>query len=152
MTADPDTRRRELAQIHIARGQLGMAEDSYRDILFTVARVRSAADLDHVGRKAVLDHLKACGWKASAPKAEKENDRRPNEWAFVDRAGVERQPLLRKIIMLARASGVGRRYVDGIASKMFDIERREFCAPDQLYRIVTALEFDRRRREKKVRA
>ena len=152
MSADPGTRNRELAQIHIARDQLGMAEDSYRDILFTVARVRSAADLDWAGRKAVLDHFKACGWKASAPKAGKENGKRPNEWAFVDRSGVERQPLLRKIIMLARAAGYGRRYVDGIAAKMFNIERLEFCAPDQLYRIVTALEFDRRRREAKVRA
>jgi phage gp16-like protein len=58
-----DIRRRELAQIHLAKKQLGMDDDAYRDLLFTVARVRSAADLDWTGRKRVLDHFVKCGYK-----------------------------------------------------------------------------------------
>lgn len=59
----PDIRKRELAQIHVAKSQLGMDDETYRDMLWTVARVRSAADLDWAGRKKVLDHLKAKGFK-----------------------------------------------------------------------------------------
>jgi phage gp16-like protein len=63
-----DVRRRELAQIHIAKQQLRMEDDTYRAILWTVARVKSSADLDWAGRKAVLDHLKKCGFKATPPR------------------------------------------------------------------------------------
>jgi len=62
----PDLRKRELAQIHIAKAQLGMADDAYRDLLFSLARVRSAADLDLAGRSRVLTHFKLCGWKPQA--------------------------------------------------------------------------------------
>ena len=57
-----DIRNRELAQIHIAKAALGLDEETYRDMLWTVARVRTAAELDWGGRKRVLEHLKACGW------------------------------------------------------------------------------------------
>lgn len=61
MTAAPDLRKRDLAAIHIAKAQLGLDDGTYRDTLWTVARVRSAADLDFAGRKAVLDHLRSRG-------------------------------------------------------------------------------------------
>ncbi len=57
-----DIRKRELAQIHIAKAALGLDDETYRDMLWTVARVRSASELDWAGRKQVLDHFKACGW------------------------------------------------------------------------------------------
>lgn len=57
--------------IHIAKTAISMADDAYRDMLWTIGRVRSAADLDWAGRKRVLDHLKACGWKPSPAKKSK---------------------------------------------------------------------------------
>ncbi|MEW5833607.1 MAG: regulatory protein GemA [Pseudomonadota bacterium] len=53
----------ELAMIHIAAQQLGMDDSTYRDMLWTIARVRSAKDLDQAGRDQVLRHLAAVGWK-----------------------------------------------------------------------------------------
>ena len=147
MTAAPGTRRRELAQIHIAKAQLGMADDSYRDILWTVARVRSAADLDYGGRKAVLDHLKARGFKARAPK-----EKRPSDWDWVNNAAADRQAMLRKIAVVLKDANREKAYVDAIAKQMFGVDLVEFCKPDQLHRIVSALEFDRRRRESKASA
>lgn len=61
-TADK-VRNSELAQIHIAKAQLGMEDDAYRNILWAIGRVRSSKDLDWAGRKRVLDHMRACGWK-----------------------------------------------------------------------------------------
>ena len=56
-------RNAELAQIHIAKKDLGLDDDTYRSMLFTVARVHSSKDLDFHGRKRVLAHMKARGWK-----------------------------------------------------------------------------------------
>ena len=64
-------RNAELAQIHIAKGQLGWSDEEYRDILWTVARVKSSKELDWTGRKKLLDHLKKCGWKPKPPKQAK---------------------------------------------------------------------------------
>lgn len=54
-------RRAELAKIHLAKKQLRMDEDSYRDMLWTIAQVRSAADLDDTGRHRVIAHMRSCG-------------------------------------------------------------------------------------------
>lgn len=64
-------RNAELAQIHIARAQLGLDDDTYRAVLWTVGRVRSAKDLDWTGRKVLLDHFKVKGWKPAPPKRAK---------------------------------------------------------------------------------
>lgn len=61
-------RNAEIAQIHIARTQLGLDDETYRAVLWAVARVRSSKDLDWTGRKKLLEHFKAKGWKPRAPK------------------------------------------------------------------------------------
>ena len=59
-------RKADLAAIHIAKKELGWDTDYYRDILFSVCRVRSSGDLDFTGRKRFLAHLRACGWNGGA--------------------------------------------------------------------------------------
>lgn len=63
-----ELRNAELAQIHLAKKQLQLDDDTYRAVLWTVARVKSAKDLDWTGRKALIEHFKAKGWKPAAPK------------------------------------------------------------------------------------
>lgn len=64
-------RNSDLAMIHIAAEKLGLIQhgddSAYRDMLFSIARVRSAAKLDSGGREAVLKHLEACGWNKPKP-------------------------------------------------------------------------------------
>lgn len=61
------SRRSELAEIHIGAQHLRLREphddSAYRQMLWTIGRVRSAADLDEAGRQAVLKHLESCGWR-----------------------------------------------------------------------------------------
>ncbi len=90
MTARDNTRSRELATIHIAKKQLGLDDETYRDMLWTVARVRSSAALDFAGRKNVLDHLKARGFKSAPGKRAHEGRPRNIE-------GSERSPQLKKV-------------------------------------------------------
>lgn len=51
----------DLAAIHMAKAQLQLSDDEYRDLMATVcAGVRSAAELDFTGRRRFLAHLQAC--------------------------------------------------------------------------------------------
>lgn len=145
MKPAPDLRKRELAAIHIARQQLGLDEATYRDMLWTVARVRSAADLDYAGRQRVLDHLSSRGAKIGNGRPA-----RSNEWAFIDRAPEDCRPMLRKLCVLCRELGIERgkqkRYVEGIARQMSGLEHGgavvkplELCTYTELWRIVAAL-------------
>lgn len=69
-TAKSSARTRELALIHIGAQQLGLRQSgddsAYRQMLWAVARVKSAADLDEAGRQRIIDHLRSCGWQDTA--------------------------------------------------------------------------------------
>ena len=59
-----DRRRSDLAKIHLGAKQLlGDDEEAYRDMVEAVTGKRSAGELDEAGRRAVIEHLEACGAK-----------------------------------------------------------------------------------------
>lgn len=130
-----DARGKELGMIHVAKKQLRLDDDAYRAMLWSVARVRSAADLDAAGREAVIAHLRARGFKTTS----KRRARPP----------ADRAELVAKIrALLIAADHRPDAYADGIARHMFRVERFEWCDPDQLRRIVAALNYDEKRRAK----
>ena len=132
-----DIKRREITLIHIAKQQLGMDDETYRAMLWTVARVKSSIELDFAGRKKVLDHLKACGFKVVA-----------NEWAFIDKAAADRQPLLRKICAVCRSMKVGKTYAEGAARRQTGIARKlEMMDQGQLWLLAGVLERTRKHKE-----
>lgn len=67
-TKTPTERRRaELAQIHIAKVELGMGEEDYRFVLEYVCGVKSSKDLDFMGRQKLLMHFRGLGWTPGVP-------------------------------------------------------------------------------------
>jgi len=60
--AQPD-RRSMIAKIHLARKQLALTEDSYRDILHRVTGLRSSGDMRADQLDAVLREFARLGWK-----------------------------------------------------------------------------------------
>ena len=60
----PKPRNKDLAKIHIAKKQLGMDEDTYREMLRNIADVESATDLTDQERFKVLRHLHQIGFKS----------------------------------------------------------------------------------------
>jgi len=56
-----DTRRSLLAKVHIAKKDLGLADDAYRAIL-TRHGVESSSKLDMKGLEKLLDHFEKLGW------------------------------------------------------------------------------------------
>jgi phage gp16-like protein len=133
-----DARSRELAQIHMAQAALGLDDATYRDALWTVARVRSAADLDAHGRRAVIAHFKARGW---APRG----IGRP-------RPAATRRPLLGKVFALLGERPVA--YAEAILKHMFGDAapaRLEWADSEQLRKLVAALSYDATRRRARAR-
>lgn len=132
----PDIRNRDLAMIHIAKKDLGLDDDTYRDMLWTVARVRSSGELDHAGRANVLIHLKARGWKPKHGgfKAESPKNVKISSVALVSKIGA-----------LLTVLDKPWAYADGMAKKMFKVEKLTWCTPQQLHKMVAALEYAKAR-------
>lgn len=128
-----------LAQIHIAKKQLGLDDDTYRAMLFGVARVHSAKDLDHGGRQKVLNHLKACGFKSTAP-------RKPSPGRPRNMDHPQRGPLLHKVEALLLSAGRDWGYAAFMCKRMFQVDDVSFAHEGQLHKLVAALEIDKRRR------
>lgn len=113
----------ELAKIHIAKKQLGLDEDTYRDMLWTVARVRSSSELDHAGRKTVLDHLKARGFNSQT---------KPS-------VSNVKKPLIGKISALLADMKLPWTYADAVAKQMYKRDRLQWCDAVQLRGVIAAL-------------
>lgn len=126
-------RNAELAKIHIAKAQLCLDKETYRDMLWAIARVRSAKDLDEAGRRRVLEHLRSRGFRDLGRG-------RPHN--------ADHTPAMRKIGALLRAAGRPWSYADAVAQRMFHVDRVAFCNRDQQLRLVAALSIDQRRRAK----
>lgn len=89
--------KREIQLIKIAQKQLGMDDDTYRDILFTLTRKRSSTELDFAERKKVLEHMEACGFKRTKPQPRKLADDPQSKmiralWLQLHEAGKVRNP------------------------------------------------------------
>lgn len=131
-----DRRSRELAQIHQGAKALGMDtrdkdDDSpYRAMLWSVARVRSAGDLDAGGRHAVIQHMKALGYQ-------------PRQWR--PRPSGDRQALLGKVRKQLDVAGRDEAYADALAKRICKVERLIWCDAQQLRKIIAALSYDAQR-------
>ncbi|GAB6100417.1 hypothetical protein JCM16358_22960 [Halanaerocella petrolearia] len=66
---------KKIALIHVAKNELGLNDDEYRDILFREAGVYSSVDLDYEGFEAVIDCFNKMGFESTAKRAAK-NSRR----------------------------------------------------------------------------
>lgn len=144
MNAAREPRHRELAAIHIAKKQLGLDDATYRDMLWTVGRVRSAKDLDHAGRQAVIEHLRRRGFARvdAKPEAPRDHGRKPVVPA-------DRQALVNKLEALLADAARPWNYVRAMAKRMFKVDQLEWATAAQLQSLVAALEYDRKRRQRR---
>lgn len=136
----PDPRRRrDLAMIHMARVRLGLDEDLYRTLLRDMFGVESSADLDAARRERLIAWFRSHGWADGRRRAD-----RPRWFKTIDDPMKGR--MSRKIWALLADAGRGDAYIDALVKRMFGIDRLEFCSPDQLYKVISALEIDAGRR------
>jgi hypothetical protein len=130
--AKPNPRNRELAAIHAAKHDLMLDDAEYRAMLWSVARVRSAADLDQAGRRKVLDHLRSRGAVRTPRKRVAQHPGTPHN--------IDLQPMLTKIEAQLADMGLPWSYADAIARRQTGIPRLAWVRkPDQLSGVITAL-------------
>jgi phage gp16-like protein len=127
-----ERRKSELAKIHIAKQQLRLDDDTYRDILWTLGRVRSARDLDAEGRKAVLEHFRARGFTGR-------RRRDPGQPA------APRADLVSKVEAQLADLGLEWGYADGIVRQMFGLSSVRFANPAQLQAVIAALDKEQKK-------
>ncbi len=130
-----DNRRRQLAAIHAAKRDLGLDDETYRAAIWAICRAKSSADLDEPARRRLLDHFRSLGWKSK-----RKSRPRPSQ---------DREALVGKVRAMLHGMDLPDEYADGMSKKMFHVERYEWCNPDQLHRLVAALEYHRRRSQRK---
>lgn len=121
-------RAHEIKLIHIGKSKLSMDDATYRTMLQAQTGKSSSAELDDAGRAQVLMHLIASGAKL--------------HWSrrSAVQAAEAKAPLIKKVrALLIQLGNYTDSYADGIAKRMYKVDRFEWLDPRQLMGIVTAL-------------
>lgn len=136
-----DDRALDLAKIHMAKAQLAMDDDVYRDTVRAIAnqRTSTAKDLDYAERAKLLEHFRRLGWKDRG-------------YTPAKRVAEQKQKLMDKLHAQLAAAQRQWAYADGMARRMFKIQKVDWLNAEQLRKLVAAMEYDRRRREAKLAA
>lgn len=125
-------RNQQLSKIHIAKKDLGLDEDTYRALLQRIAGKGSAKDLTPLDAAKVLQELERLGWKSKPGRAK-------------PKPAVDRAKLVGKIEAQLAEAGRPWGYADGMAQKMYKVERLEWLNAKQLQGVVSALVYDAKR-------
>lgn len=133
-------RNNDLAQIHMAKQDLGLADPDYRMLLSERYGVLTAAALGPVQRQDLLAEFERRGWKRGWP------NKRP---ATRVEARSKDTPQLAKVRALLADGGKSAEYGDALAQRIAKVDRLEWCNPDQLGKLIAALVYDARRRQAK---
>lgn len=142
-------RRQKLAAIHVAKGQLGLDDSTYRELVERVSKehgtaCRSAADLDARQASYLLDEMRRLG--APKPKIQTRKGKtrpasypgRPHNMDAGELSVIEAQ---------LTNMGLAWSYADAIAQRMYGIERVAWVRKqDQLKAILAALHVEQEKR------
>lgn len=129
-------RNKLLARLHCLKKELGLDDDTYRDILQARTGARSAADLDDAALARVVAAL-----GEQKPRAGKVD----NEWAWVNKAAADKRPVLWKIRRICINLGIKRgqqiAYAEGVAARIAGCERHlQMMAAGELWQLIGPLE------------
>lgn len=141
-------RRQQLAAIHIGRDQLGLDEETYRDMIEQVSATvgvahRSAADLDEPQRDAVIAAMRAKGAAQPAAKSGSKAGTYPGKPANF--AGMPE--MITKIEAQLADMKLPWSYADAICRRQFGIQRIGWCRKEeQLRAVIAALHVEQEKR------
>jgi phage gp16-like protein len=124
-----------LAKIHIAKSQLGINDDEYRDLLESLTNLRSCADMSISQMEAVIQSMIRLGFKPksvrdhSPPTSHKANPTQVDKiramWIDLGRRGIVRTP----------TESALRKFIKRIAK----VDSIEWLSPDESSTVITAL-------------
>lgn len=134
-----NTKKILMAKVHIAKKDLGLDDDTYRDVLERVTGKRSCKGMTIAQLESVIKDMEAHGF---TPKAAPKHGKKPN---VIGR----RQNLMNKIEAMLTDMSLHWNYAHGMADSMFKIKRLQWLSDDQLYRVTQALSVYQKRQARK---
>lgn len=142
-------RRSVIAAIHVLAGpkHLGLDEDLYRDLVERVSAehgqaVRSAGKCSVRQLEAVAGELRRlAGPGAGGAQKGRQWPGRPQ--------GTRLSPQMGKIEALLADAGRGWPYAHAIAKRVCRVDKLEWCSPEQLQKVIAAMQIDANRRAKR---
>ena len=133
--------RADLAKIHIAKKELGLTDEAYRDILRLHFQVESARDLTPRQATVLLNKFRAKGWKPkkSTRPGSGNKDRKNRNYRHIKPGPAAAQQ--RYVLSLWNRLGYDIRKLDARCRRQFGIERIEWVTDHhQLHVLITDLE------------
>ncbi len=125
------------SKIHIARQQLGLDDDAYRAVLARITGQRSSKDLNANQAGRLLQEFERLGWKPRP--ARKAQGKPHNVDALPTQINVIEAQLTEMQLPWS--------YADGIASRMFGVQRVAWLRrPEQLKAVLSALHVEQQKR------
>ena len=143
--------RAKLAKIHIARKELALTDEAYRDILRLHFGVESAKALNDRQAVALLNRFKAKGWKPTErPEAKRApRPRRSSSYIDIPEGGPAAQQQ-RMVVALWNELGYPMCTLHSRVKRQFKVERLQWLTDhDSLHVLITDLEarLERQRRK-----
>lgn len=136
-------RKQLMAQIHIAKKDLGLDDESYRSILLRVARQESCKDMTTTQLVDVIKEMKRLGFQVkSSARSQQKHGKKPS-------VTHSKSSLISKIEAMIADLNLSWDYVHGMAVKMFQIDRVQWLDDKQLYKLTQALAVYQRKQKLK---
>lgn len=144
--------KKQITILHVAKSKLGWDDDTYRDVLFANAGVRSAKSLDYKGFLAVMEHFKVCGFTVNGRRRKTDDGKNTNGGPRSSvggrspRPGMATDAQLRKIkaVWLTLAGsyytlGQEWRALRGFLKKRFRVEHENFLTFEVAWQVIEAV-------------
>lgn len=126
---------KQIALLHVAKAQLGLSEELYREMLGSVG-VYSSVQLNTKQYNDLMSRLESGGFRVVGGA---NGTSRRNEIQGHHLSSPERKRLLGKIDKLVEAMNLSPTYALGIARRMWGVDKLTWCTPQQLRAVVAAL-------------
>lgn len=143
--------RAQLAKIHIAKKELALTEDAYRDILHLHFQVDSAAKLNPRQATVLLNLFRTKGWQpraANRPTRPMGSNNKKGDYITPRPGPAEQQQ--RKVLALWNELGYANQALHARVKKQFKLDRFEWLEDyDSLHILITDLQHrvDHQRRQ-----
>ena len=131
--ASAQRRRALLGKVHLAAKALNLAGDAYRDVLFGVTAKASAGDCSEAELVAVVERMKALGWKPAAPKGRKGHRPADHPSAMKARA------LWISLHHLGAIDNASEMALEAFAKRQLKVERLQWVNQRETFRLIEAL-------------
>lgn len=141
--------RAQLAKIHIAKKELQLTDEIYRDILAVNFKVESARNLTNLQAAQLLEIFRAKGWQPKAPKSASEQMPRPKRTYITIKPGPTAAQQ-RKVLAMWNELGYAMEKLNSRCHRQFGVDRFEWLT-DQKALHVLITDLDKRLKKTKVK-